>query len=139
MYESEVNDSSNPLSESCIYAPHYARLAHSLGILSLISSVFGSFYLAFIVGGVAIVLAALSRGDGLKLGRSARIGMGCAILALTLQVAALCFSIYAIMYIPEYRIQLNDIYENMYGYSLDEAVSIIQERMNLIFTGGGNL
>lgn len=139
MYESEVNDSSSPLSESYIYAPHYARLARSLGVLALISSVFGSFYLAFIVGGVAIVLAALSRGEDLKLSRPARIAMACGILALALQVAALFFSMYAIMYIPEYRMQLSDIYESMYGYSLDEAVSIIQERMNLIFTGGGNL
>ena len=68
--------------------------------------------------------------------RNGRIGMVCAVLALVIQLSVLIIGIYALLYIPEYRMQVSDLYQEMYGQSLEEVVTIVKERINLILTGG---
>ena len=136
MYETEVNDSFHSIPESSIHAHKYAMAARSLGVFALFASFFGLFYMAFIAGGIAVILASLSRGSGRTMNRNGRIGMVCAVLALVIQLSVLIIGIYALLYIPEYRMQVSDLYQEMYGQSLDEVVTILKERINLILTGG---
>ncbi len=136
MYETEVNDSFNSIQESFVHSNKYALAARSLGISAIFGAFFGLFYLAFIAGGISIILASLSRGSSMKLNPNGRIGMICGILALVIQLSVLIMGIYALLYIPEYRMRVGELYEEMYGQSLEEVVTLLKERINIIITGG---
>ena len=109
----------------------FSSFAKSLGIASVFCAAFSIFYGTFIAGGLAIVLALLSKGNNPKMDRRAKIGIATASIALILQTVLFVTSIYSILYIPEYRQQFNTLYEQMYGESVEESIESILDNINL--------
>ena len=109
----------------------FAPFAKSLGIFSIFCAVFSVFFGSFICGGLAIVLAILSKGYNTNMEKNAKIGIAAGIIGIVLQLSLLIFSIYSILYIPEYREQFNSLYEQMTGEPLDDSINELLNEMGL--------
>ncbi len=104
-----------------------ATAAMVLGIISIISCFTFTIYPAFITGSIAIVLALLSKGRLQKMLNKARIGIICAIIGLVSN-ALLIIGCVALYYTNDYvRAQVNQMYEEQYGQTLDEMIEEILE------------
>lgn len=117
----------------------FALFARSLGIFSIFCAFFSMFFGTFICGGLAVILALLSKGYNTKMEKNARIGFVSGIVGIIFQISVFIFSIYNILYVPEYRQQFNSIYEKMYGESLEDSLDDILNNLGLPEMKGGNL
>ncbi|MBQ9990383.1 MAG: hypothetical protein IJP31_05505 [Lachnospiraceae bacterium] len=97
----------------------FSSASRILGILALVSMIFSMIYGAMIFGGLAIILAVLSKGYHNSLKGPALAGMICGCIAVIIETLIIAVSIYAIIFIPEVRQQFNtqyqQIYEQFYG------------------------
>ncbi len=109
----------------------FALFARSLGVFSIFCAVFSIFIGAFICGGVAIILAVLSKGYNTKMEKNAVIGLTAGIIGIVLQISVLTISVYNVIHIPEFREQFNSLYEQMYGEPVDDSVNEILDEMGL--------
>ena len=109
----------------------FALFAKSLGAFSVFCAIFSVFFGSFICGGIAIVLAILSKGYNLKMEKNARIGFITGIIGIILQISGLAFSIYNIIYVPEFREQFNTLYEQLNGEPLDDSINELLDEMGL--------
>lgn len=109
----------------------FALFAKSLGVFSIFCAVFSVFFGVFICGGLAIVLAILSKGYNTKMEKNAKIGIVTGIIGIVLQISVLGFSIYNIIHVPEFREQFNSMYEQIYGEPVDESINEILDEMGL--------
>lgn len=132
----EHNDSANSNQE---FPNTFALFAKSLGIFSIFCAFFSMFFGTFICGGLAIILAILSKGYNKKMEKSARIGLMTGILSIVLQISVFTINVYNIIYVPEFREQFFIIYEEMYGEPLEESIDKILDEMGLPENKGGNL
>ena len=117
----------------------FASYAKLLGIFSVFCAFFNMFFATFICGGMAIILAILSKGYHIKMERNARIGFISGILGIVFQISLFIFSIYNILYVPEYRERFNHIYEQLYGESLDDSLDELLKNLGLSEMNGENL
>lgn len=117
----------------------FALFAKSLGAFSIFCAVFSVFFGSFICGGLAIVLAVLSKGYNTKMEKNAKIGLATGIIGVVLQIFLLGFSIYNIIHVPEFREQFNSIYEQMYGEPMDDSINEMLDQMGLPSEEGGIL
>lgn len=117
----------------------FALFAKSLGIFSIFCAVFSIFFGAFICGGLAIILAFLSKGFDTKMEKNAKIGLATGIIGVTLQLGVLVFSVYNIIQVPEFREQFNIMYEKMYGVPVDESINEILDQLKISDSEGGIL
>lgn len=109
----------------------FALFAKSLGAFSIFCAVFSVFFGTFICGGMAIVLAILSKGYNTKMEKNAKIGIITGIIGIVLQISVLGFSIYNIIHVPEFREQFNSMYEQLYGEPVDDSLHEILDEMGL--------
>ena len=117
----------------------FASFARTLGIISLICAVFGIVYAAFLAGGLAIILAVLSKGHGTSMISIARTGLITGCIAVFVELAVLTVGIYGILYIPEVREYFNTYYEAIYGQSLDESLDSLFYSIEIPYVEGGDL
>ena len=117
----------------------FALFARSLGIFSIFCAVFGIFLGTFICGGLAIVLAILSKGYETKMEKNAVIALVCGIISIVLQIGTLTVNVYNIINVPEYRELFNSMYEQMYGEPVDESITDILDNMGFPSQEGGIL
>lgn len=117
----------------------FAFFARSLGFFSVFCSLFGIFIGSFICGGLAIILAILSKGYNTKMEKNAVIGMIAGIVGIILQIATLLFSIYSVIHVPEFREQFNSLYEQMYGEPMDDSINEMLDDLRIPSTEGGLL
>ena len=117
----------------------FALFAKSLGAFSIFCAVFSVFFGAFICGGLAIVLAFLSKGYETKMEKNARIGLATGIIGITLQLSLLTVSVNKIIHVPEFREQFNSLYEQMYGVPVDDSINDILDQTGLPSQEGGIL
>lgn len=117
----------------------FALFAKSLGAFSIFCAVFSVFFGSFICGGLAIVLAVLSKGYNTKMEKNAKIGLATGIIGVVLQIFLLGFSIYNIIHVPEFREQFNSIYEQMYGEPMDDSINEMLDELGLPSSEGGIL
>lgn len=117
----------------------FAFFARSLGIFSIFCAIFGIFFGTFICGGLAIVLAILSKGYHTKMERSAVIALATGIIAIVIQISTLTINVYNIINVPEYRELFNSMYEQMYGEPVDESITEMLDQMELPSEEGGIL
>lgn len=117
----------------------FALFARSLGIFSVFCAVFGIFIGAFICGGLAIILAVLSKGYNTKMEKNAVIGLTAGIIGIVLQIGTLIFSFYSIIHVPEFREQFNSLYEQMYGEPVDDSINEMLDELGFQDTEGGFL
>lgn len=90
------------------------------GLLCLLPSI--------IFGGLAIVLAILSRGNAKKIMSQAKVGMVMGIISITLSFGMIGASVYTVFSNPDFMEQYEILYEQMYGSSFEED-------MNSLFPG----
>ena len=117
----------------------FALFARSLGVFAIFCAVFGIFFGSFICGGVAIVLAILSKGYQTKMEKNAIIGLTAGCIAIVVQFSTLVFSVYNIINVPEYRELFNSMYEQMYGEPVDESITEMLDELGVSTQEGGFL
>ena len=109
----------------------FALFAKSLGIFSVFCAVFSIFVGSFICGGLAVILAVLSKGYDSRMNKNAKIGLCTGIIGITMQITVLVVSVYNIIYIPEFREQFNSLYEQMYGEPVDDSINDFLDQLGL--------
>lgn len=105
-----------------------AMAAMTLGILSLILAFTCTLYPTMLCGGLAIILALLSKGTDARMHSNAKTGIIMAIIGLVFNVMILFASlmlIFSPMAVPEYREEFNHMYEQIYGESFDDTLKEI--------------
>lgn len=102
-----------------------AVAAMSLGILALIFTFTFTVYPTLVFGGLAIILALLSKGTDPKMHSNAKTGVIIATVGISFDIVIvtavllLIFSPYAD---PEYRKEFDTMYEQIYGESFEDAL-----------------
>lgn len=104
---------------------HYtlARTARTCAFFAVITALFGTIVFPFIFGGLSIIFAVLSKGNTATYQLNARIAIIVSCFALLGNVAYTGFACYNVLYNDEYREQLNETFEQMYGMSMEEYTS----------------
>lgn len=97
-----------------------ATVAMVAGLLSVPFCFFG--YIGIVLGGIAIVMAILSKGTAKKLLPQARKGIIYGILGVIIGYAVVISSIHTVLTNPEMRRQMNQLSEQLYGVSFDETL-----------------
>ncbi|MBD5509208.1 MAG: DUF4190 domain-containing protein [Lachnospiraceae bacterium] len=102
-----------------------------LGIITLASMLVLQFTIPFLLGGVGIVLAILSRGSAKRLAGKAKAGLICCIVGLSLDIM-LCVSAICLVFAlpnlsPEFQKEVNKACEEQYGVSYDEMMEEFYE------------
>lgn len=114
----------------------FATAANVLGIIAIVTAIFGTVYPPFILGGLAIILGWLSHGGEERLSKLAKTGIITASIGLVLNLVVITISIYAVFTVPEYKQELNRIYEEIYGQSFDEAWDEMLKESSSPYPGG---
>lgn len=108
-----------------------ATAAMILGIISLVSLLLLRLYIPFLLGGVGIILAVLSKGSAKKMAGKARAGFICCITGLVLDVVVCISSVYLAFALPEIMPEMmdevNEMCEEKYGMSYDEIMDEFYE------------
>ena len=122
----------------------FAAVSRILGILALICMLFNMIYGAMISGGIAIILAVLSKGYRSFLSGPALAGMICGCIAVTIEVLLIAVGIYAYIVIPQVRQQINtqyqQIYEQLYGDEpIDNPLENLFHNTDIPRVEGGDL
>lgn len=91
-----------------------------LGIAAIISAVLMTVYFPFILGGIAIILAILSKGYGNKMHSKAKTGIICAIIGITFNLFIVIGSLYTVFSNPTVFREFDAIYEQFYGESFTD-------------------
>ncbi len=89
----------------------------ALGIAAILTAVMATVYFPFILGGISIILALLSKGYDEKMASRSKIGVACAIVGLVLNVFIVSISIHKVFTDESTFYQFDRIYEQMYGES----------------------
>lgn len=110
-----------------------ATVAMVAGLLSVPFCFFG--YIGIVLGGIAVVMAILSKGTEKKLLPQARKGIFYGSLGVIIGYAVVISSIHMVLTDPAMRQQMNQISEQLYGISFDET---LQELTGSTLTPGGN-
>ncbi|MDE5865469.1 MAG: hypothetical protein K2H31_02570, partial [Lachnospiraceae bacterium] len=84
-------------------------------------------YPAFITGSIAIVLALLSKGRMQKMLNKARTGIICAIIGLVSNILLITSCVVLYYTNDDVRAQVNQMYEDQYGQTLDEMIEEMLE------------
>ncbi len=120
------------------YHPAFQNPGHTMACVSLFLGLAALFsvltvFVPLISGGLAIVLALLSKGYAKKMSGPARIGCTCAITGICITVFILAYSAITIFTNPNLLIQLgrqyDATYESMYGQSAEDAFGFSFEDM----------
>ncbi len=102
-----------------------------LGIITLVSLLLLRLSLPFLLGGVGIILAILSKGGARKMVGKAKAGMICSITGLVLDVAFCVFAVWLVFALPKLSPSLteevNKMCEEQYGVSYYEMMDEIYD------------
>ena len=102
-----------------------SKAAFVLGVAAVISC-FMTVYVPVILGALAAVLALLGK-TGETFSKQAKTGIGLGLTAIALNVLVIGFSLYTYETDPQTHEQVNIMYENMYGETLDEMLEDAKE------------
>lgn len=106
-----------------------------LGIITLASLLLLRVTVPFLLGGIGIILAILSRGGAKKMTGRAKAGMICCIVSLCVDVAFCIFAVWLMFALPkispELTEEVNKICEEQYGISYDEIMEDIYEMWDM--------
>lgn len=103
-----------------------AAVSMVLGIITLVSLLFLRLFIPFLLGGIGIILAILSKGGARKMAGRAKAGMICCITGLVLDVVLCVSAVWLIFALPKFSPELteeiNRVCEEQYGISYDEMM-----------------
>lgn len=112
-----------------------ATASMALGIITLASFLFLQLSLPFLLGGIGIILAILSRGSAKKMIGRAKAGMICCITGLCLDLAFCTFAVWLVFALPTISPELTEevsrMCEQQYGVSYDEMMEEIYDMWNI--------
>lgn len=112
-----------------------ATAAMILGIISLVSLLLLRIYIPFLLGGVGIILAVLSKGKAKKMIGRAKAGLICCITGLALDITLCVFSVYLVFalpdILPEMVDEVNKMCEEQYGMTYEELMDEIYEMWDI--------
>ena len=114
-----------------------AGIAGSFAFFALISTLFRTIIFPYIFAPISIILAILSKGKMKKNTIIAQLAIFVSILSILLNTAIAGYSYYTVTHDPKYRDQLNEIFEEFYGYSFDEYLNNLS--VSLPFTQTDNM
>lgn len=114
-----------------------AGIAGSFAFFALISTLFRTIIFPYIFAPISIILAILSKGKMKKNTIIAQLAIFVSILSILLNTAIAGYSYYTVTHDPKYREQLNEIFEEFYGYSFDEYLNNMS--VSLPFTQTDNM
>lgn len=86
-----------------------------------------SFPICMVFASLTILFAVLSKGKQLKMHSFAKMSIGISIFSIALSFTVTFLSFYKILTDPVERENFNQIYEEMYGITFDEALDEIQQ------------
>ncbi len=95
-------------------------MSYLFGICAILSAVTMTIYFPFILGGISIIFALLSKGMEKNLAKKAKIGIACSIVGLVLNVCIVVGSVYTVLTNEEMFNQFNTMYEQIYGESFTD-------------------
>lgn len=108
-----------------------ASAALILGIITLVSLLLLRLSMPFLLGGVGIILAILSKGSAKKMVGKAKAGMICCITGLALDIAFCVFAVWLVFSLPKLSPDLteevNKMCEEQYGVSYYEMMEEIYD------------
>lgn len=93
-----------------------------LGLIAFFIAFTCMIYPAAMLGGVAIVLAVLSRGRGRRFDGTAKVGLWSGIAALIVNVAIIAGVVALIFSNGEFKNMMNEACREMYGQTFDDMV-----------------
>ncbi|MBQ0027781.1 MAG: hypothetical protein KBS96_04185 [Lachnospiraceae bacterium] len=100
----------------------FSTAAQICGIIAIISVFTMTIYPAMILGSLAIIFAILSKGSERKYSDRAKTGITAGIIALGMDIALVAATFMLIFSNGEFKKQLNDACEQMYGQTFDEML-----------------
>lgn len=112
-----------------------ASAALILGIVTLISLLLLRLFTPFLLGGVGIILAILSKGGARKMAGKAKAGMICCITGLLLDIALCASAVWLLFALPslspELTEEVNRVCEEQYGVSYEEMMEEIYDMWDM--------
>lgn len=91
-----------------------------LGIGAVISAILMTVYFPFILGGISIVLALLSKGYENKMHSKSRTGIICSVIGIILNMLIVSWSFYSVFSNEHVFKQFDSLYEQFYGDSFSD-------------------
>jgi len=113
------------MEENMPYKPFdngFASTSYALGIIALVSTLFVPFVIPCVTGGVAIILAVLSRGKS-ELNSKALTGITTGTVAIVINLLIVFAVVYLFLCSNLFRIELNSRYLEMFGYTFTDMIN----------------
>ncbi len=123
----EYNKAHNPLNPNVVMA----TMASTVGLIAV--ALLLTVYLSIILGGVAVVLAILSRGSDKKLLPQAKRGIVFGLIGMALGYFLLVQAFVTFFTDPEARTMVNKYSEAISGESFDDTLKDLQESLGFRF------
>ena len=107
-----------------IYIPYdngFIKAASIMGFASIVTTFFGLITVPMILGGMAVILALLSRGKGDMNGK-AYMAFTCGSVAIILNILIVGYALYMFCFNPVFRSTVNEQSRRMYGYTINSMI-----------------
>ena len=92
-----------------------------MGFASIVTTFFGLITVPMILGGMAVILALLSRGKGDMNGK-AYMAFTCGSVAIILNILIVGYALYMFCFNPVFRSTVNEQSRRMYGYTINSMI-----------------
>lgn len=102
----------------------YSKASKALGIAAIVSTFLVPVYLPFILGGLAVILAIISRGK-YEIDSDGWVGLTTGIVAIVINISMIFLVVYLFLKSQYFRDMLNVQYMQMYGITLNTAIERI--------------
>lgn len=126
-YNQNPNPGGNPYNNPYPYpysrkapANGLVNAAFILGIAAIVSAIMMTVYFPFILGGISIILALLSKGYEDKMAGPAKTGIVCSIIGLVLNILIVSISLHTLFTDARAFQQFDNMYEQIYGDSFTD-------------------
>ncbi len=94
-----------------------------LGILTVATAILGTVYLPFILGGIAIVMAILSRAEDGIMPIKSKIGVLLGTLGIILNIVVVGTSVYRVLNDPAQYEMFDSVFERFYGQNFESFMA----------------
>lgn len=109
----------------------FVTAAFVCGILAIITTVCMTVYLPFVFAGLSFIFGALSKNKAnVPMEKKARTGMICGAGGLIANVLLIVLCVNMVLTNPDYRSQLNDMCQQMYGITFDQMLDDMQNQVS---------
>ena len=118
------NQVNNMNAGNSYYKPYdngFEKAASALGLASIVTAFLGLGTIPMTLGGIAVILAVLSRGRANMSSRAFR-GFVCGIVGIVANIFIIVYIVMMFFTNAGYREQINNTSKMLYGYSMEELI-----------------